>query len=1138
MTHTDNSKHMLGIRHDFFPLPNPEFGTLPKTVQFVFDKKRLTPLLIDTGADVSVIPRCLCKPYDEIEASEPIILKGISGKLVSTGTITCKLDLDLGEDFHHKFFVVDLKMTHMIAGVDFMITNQLYPILHRKVFVHEKTGRSCSLRSLSSLPEFYPDVLCESNNQSVINKSLIETKSVKSPPPLLMIVDAERAKMIENKCFQILYEFPRIIAEPDYTSPAKHKHHLDVEVFDSYKPTQQRARPCSVADMRDVEEYSSDLTRKGALKQGTYSGSTTVSPITIARKKDGSPRICVDYTKLNAKTVDINHPLPRIQSLTQKLTGKHRWFSVLDLREAYYSLPLTARASRLAAIITHKGVYVPLRTPFGLKNAPAKFCELVADLISGLESFVFAYIDDFIVYSETLEDHYKHLRKLFTRFDDFGMFINTKKCLFAKQEVKFLGYKISTQGMGTLDDKVSAVSQMPPPTTVTEVRRFLGSMTYYRAFLPNIAEVIAPISNLLKGPKKPKKSKIEWEAVHQHAYEATIKALCEATYLSFEDPDSPLVLTTDASLSHAGAVLEQVSLGKDHSEMKPLAFFSQAFPRSKMARSVFGRELTALYLAVKHFKYRLRGRKLIVRTDHSPLVKAVNNGVGMGEHSLHEERYIQYIKDYQPAMIYIKGEENVIADFLSRPNQFYMNETNLSSKQADSDVETPPCIASLVTDKEDVSNGPPTPTLIAEMQAEESQLVEKVRQLSASPSSNFQVVERRVTNGLILYGTESSDLQIFRAIVPTKLRMCVFNNLHTIVHEGKEKSIEIVSANYFWPNMASDIALWTRACPQCQSCKISRHNRQRLVNYPQNYSRFHTIHVDLVGPLDDSEGFRFILTMRDRGTGYLITAPLTDKSAMTVTDALSHHLIGKFGVPVEIISDNGREFVSHVFKDFCRSMGIIHKTITAYHPQAQGIIERVHRTLKTSFRALDDSSTWPSCLPLATLSINNLLCDNNSFTPHQQTFGQPGRLPGILADPDGSFSSQIDCSQTEAFMGAMSFHRRSARPLPERSYLEKDIFTTKKVWVRNEASKSTLEPLYTGPYVVIKRSEKYFSILKNGIERVSIDRLKVAFELPNECDYDESVNGEEHVESLSSDSEAESAPTVPKRHHYNLRSSS
>ena len=335
-------------------------------------------------------------------------------------------------------------------------------------------------------------------------------------------------------------------------------------------------------------------------------------------------------------------------------------------------------------------------------------------------------------------------------------------------------------------------------------------------------------------------------------------------------------------------------------------------------------------------------------------------------------------------------------------------------------------------------------------------------------------------------------------------------------------------SHFYWPSMGKDIESWCRACPKCQSCKISRHNRAKLVNFPKNQGRLQTLHLDLLS-LTPSDGHRYLLTIRDRGTGLICAAPLVDKSAKSVQEAFLHHYIGHYGVPLTVICDNGREFTAGLFRDFCECLGIKQKFVTAYHPQANGAIERVHRCIRTAFRVLPDPSQWFSELPLLILTLNSVTCDINKYSAFQQTFDQPAHIPKTVVFPaETAMESLMSWVNTEAFYEIMGHHHREARPLPNnKPFRERGLDSCTRVWVRNNAPDHSLSPLYKGPYDVVARKEKHFTLNYGGyLDNVSIDRLKTFFEYPFN----------EELRSASSDSEGSSDRDVDgPSGRYNLR---
>ena len=312
---------------------------------------------------------------------------------------------------------------------------------------------------------------------------------------------------------------------------------------------------------------------------------------------------------------------------------------------------------------------------------------------------------------------------------------------------------------------------------------------------------------------------------------------------------------------------------------------------------------------------------------------------------------------------------------------------------------------------------------------------------------------------------------------------------------------------------------WTAACPKCQTSKITRHNRTALCNFPESFHRFRNIHADLVGPLPQSQGHRYILTMRDRSTGFCIAAPLHTKTSKGVIKLFQERFIAVFGIPSVIITDRGGEFVSNVFNDFCNNVGILHKKTTAFHPQSNGFLERQHRIIKTALRALEDKSKWAKHLPFIMLSINNMVVDKNYFTPYQMCFGQQGQLFGSCRQSSNDLSLP-DISNCFAFMENMRFHKKISRPLPNnKPFIEKRLSKCSNVWVRNNAPSGPLAPLYNGPYKVLNRYKKYFTILCNRIGpiNVTIDRLKACVTLPTltEINDSDSTNSDQSSDTDS-----------------------
>lgn len=256
---------------------------------------------------------------------------------------------------------------------------------------------------------------------------------------------------------------------------------------------------------------------------------------------------------------------------------------------------------------------------FGLRNAAQTFQRFLNNVVLQNLNFIFVYIDDVIVASKSESEHKEHLRLVFERFNKYGLTINTSKCSFGQNEIEFLGYHVSKDGIKPLEQRVSSIINFPRPKTIEELRRFLGMINFYRRHLPQAAEIQSKLNIFLHNSKKNDKTEVKWTDESIAAFEQCRESLISAVTLSHPAADANIALMTDASKTCVGAVLQQ----REGVTWKPLGFFSNKLSEAQMRYSAFDRELLAIYMSIKHFRYLIEGRPLTVYTDHKPLVYAL-----------------------------------------------------------------------------------------------------------------------------------------------------------------------------------------------------------------------------------------------------------------------------------------------------------------------------------------------------------------------------------------------------------------------------------------------------------------------------------------------------------------------------------
>ncbi|XP_063635129.1 uncharacterized protein LOC134805855 [Cydia splendana] len=454
-------------------------------------------------------------------------LYAANGSIIATyGYAHLELDLGLRRCYRWRFIVADV--TKAIIGVDFLS---------------------------------HYNLLVDCTNKRLID-CLTSLHSPAKPVPSSNTIASIKTIIGESKYYDILRDFP------DVTRPAGTHRQLNHGTVHHIRTT---PGPPVVSPPRRLAPDKLKIAKaefQSMLESGTArpSESPWSSPLHLAPKKDNGWRPCGDYRMLNARTIPDCYPIRHIHDFTQNITGC-KVFSTIDLVKAYNQIPVNEDDIPKTAITTPFGMYeFPFMT-FGLRNAGQTFQRFVDEMTRGLD-FCYTYLDDFLVYSTCHEEHEDHLRQLFSRLQQYGMVINTSKCVFGKSQVTFLGYSISADGIKPLETKVQAIKDYPVPKTVKELRRFLGMLNFYRRFIPHAAKLQAPLNAFLTGSVKGSHP-VDISGDALIAFEDCKQSVCDAALLAHPDCNVELSLVTDASDTSIGAAIHQYKNGA----WQPLAFF-------------------------------------------------------------------------------------------------------------------------------------------------------------------------------------------------------------------------------------------------------------------------------------------------------------------------------------------------------------------------------------------------------------------------------------------------------------------------------------------------------------------------------------------------------------------------------------
>ena len=978
-------------------------------------------MLVDTGAGVSIMNNPTYEalaPLLPSLRSTPLRLKSYSGDDIPVRGVLDLLVSVGGKREVVKLYVVKHDGPNLfgMSWVNAFSPGHVWPLMSIGIRRRKKQRAGESHPSCTKLVSDLYQVEIDEQSRSLLENILTKYKVLFDEPEAFVMdggLDAGYTQLREPTFLNI---------EP-----------VNIYLDSSATPIYRKNRPLPLGQQELVKTELKTLAQNGIIYPVSHS--EWASPLVIVRKPNGEIRMCGDYKVTVNKYITYDqYRIPLVDDLMCKVVNC-RYFTKLDLRRAYHQIPLTLKAQGLTTVSTPYGLFRYRALPFGFSNAPSQFQRTMDSLLGGVEG-VCVFQDDILIYAETIEKHLEILRKVLQILLSNNLRLSKSKCEILAESIAFLGHNLSSKGVSPVESKIEALIDTPIPTSPKLLHSFLGLVNYYAKFIPKLSEKVRPLYRLIR-----KGAKWQWTEEFTNIIEEIKTGLSQLPILSIFDPGQHTVLYTDASPVGLGAVLSQRdSFGNEH----PVYYASKSLTPAETNYSQIEKEGLAIVWAVRRFHQFLYLRRFEICTDHRPLLKLF--GPHEETPQLVASRLVRWsiiLSGYDYCISYIDTRK-MPADFLSRTPQplrgndeenclhiasicnappsaimcsllqssHHGSTTNLNFDttrvQSFSDASCIPIhllktakYTSLIPKPEEMSKSeffskedlvhevcimsnfsfmPVTYRKVKKCTQSDPTLLKIMQycktgwpQYKSAPPEVRPYLKNRlglgVTQGLVTWGN--------RVVLPERLRPRYLAELHD-GHQGVTRTKGLAREHVWWPGLGKEIESQVSSCIVCAAA--GRSPAQVEIN-PMPWPRepWSRLHLDLAGPF---LGLNFLVIV-DSHSKWLEVKIVKSTSSQVIVNKLSK-LFSYWGYPHILVSDNGPQFVSEEYAEFCRSHDIHNTTVSPYHPRSNGQAERCVATFKNFLVKLKDRTNIKQ-------SLNNFLLKYR-ITPHSMT----GQSPSLL----------------------------------------------------------------------------------------------------------------------------------------------
>lgn len=867
-------------------------------------------------------------------------------------------DIEILEPGKFREFVESEKLdVHM-----FIIKN------HQESVNNQESKKSGSLSENNQVSEKKSESKNPELNISAITQEKVYTKSS-------VDLDSRGVPLKYSEFSDVFYNKE----EPYGDLPPHRSYDLSINLEENAKlPSPGKIYPISLEERKILEEYIAKALERGWI---THSESPIGAPCFFVKKPNGGLRLCVDYRAINNITVKNRYPLPLINNLIDRLKSAAT-YTRLDLPDAYHLVRIKEGDEWKTAFRCEFGSYQYQVIPFGLSNAPSAFQYFMNDIFDGmLQKNVIVYLDDILIHTRADENHDEAVKEVLQRLRDHHLVANPKKCSFGVSEIDFLGHTISTEGIKMDPSKIKSIREWKSPICIKDAQSFIGFANFYRRFIKDFSKIVKPITSLFK-----KGTPFIWSRECEEMFERLKAQFCSLPILHHYDFAKTVVVETDASDFALGAILSQYD---EYGVLHPIAYHSRQFAPAEANYDTHDKELLAIIDAFKVWRHYLISAPtpITVLSDHNNLVYFTKN-----QHlNRRQYRWSQFLADFDFVITFRAGKLGTKPDALSRRSEYKF-------KKGDTFEETNKFPMFKFEDEHLIKSSHPI----------------HIDELTLSPSSFIEQIKKDLKESEILKDFQESklspdftlvnDILYYKdkIVVPSeRLQLSVLHkrhNLPTAGHFGVAKTVELIQRDYYWKSLRSFVKKYIRGCDTCNRSKSNRHlpyGELKPLSIPSE--RWREISMDFICDLPISNGFDAILVVKDRLTKMAHFIPTYKTvTAEQTANLVIQDIFRLHGVPTNIVSDRGTQFISNFWKEFCKTLGINIKMSTAFHPETDGSTEIVNQIIEQYIRIYGNylQDDWTLHLPLAEFTYNNT---ENSTTKMTPFFANQGYHP--IFDP-------------------------------------------------------------------------------------------------------------------------------------------